>query len=291
MMYSIANEISNFNDQSLTLSILYDELEYALEADATVANEEEKKSIGRMLFEKVEKIIQEIYAIIDRLFSKLGNIIQRIMVTDKGFKKESRTAIKKNKPLEAVKLIAYQYDDSFLENQMSKMTTTVFNILKNLKTDYVSEKNDTTDEPLDMKKKDLYKYILKQVGCPGDITDMNLYYEYLKKGYRGNKKEQLFKASNTQVYYNNTMEYTKLKQVVNAKESIMKQQVSTIKSNLLNIIKNKLAEDAVKKRAVHHSSNVSDLYNLYSTFLSIYIELKIEKILNYRTVMRKLYHF
>ena len=290
MNYSIANEISNFIDQELSISILYDEASYALEAETSVDTAEPKKNFGKTLREKVEKIIKEIYAIIDRTFLKLGNILRKLLVTDEGFKKEVRTAIKKNKPLEAIKLITYQYNDVFLEEQMTRMTSVIFGLIKNLKTDYASEKEES-DEPMDMAKDKLYKHILGKMGCPSDVTDMNLYFEYLKKGYRVNKKEQLFKASETRVYYNITMEYTKMEQVVHAKETLMKQQVTILKSNLSNITKNGLSDETVKYRALKQSANATTLYNIYSTFLSIYIQFRTEKIMNYRTVMKKLYHF
>ena len=290
MNYSIANEISNFMDQDLTLSILYDEISYALEADTSTDNTDSKKSFGRMILDKIEKLIKELYAIIDRTFSKIGSVIKRLIVTDEGFKKEIRTAIKKNKPLEAVKLISYQYDDKFLETEMVNISNVVFKIIRELKTDLSSEKQGNSG-PLDMEKGKLYEYVLKQMGCPDDVTDMRLYYEYLKKGYRGNKKEQLFKASSTQTYYNITMDYNKMDQNIKAKNTLMKQQVSVIKTNLANITKNNLSDDSVKKKALRQSSNATILYNMYSTFLVIYTELKTEKILNYRIVLKKLYHF
>ena len=45
----------------------------------------------------------------------------------------------KNKPLEAIKLITYDYNDNYLEDQMNKMTRECISILTSLKTEYQKE--------------------------------------------------------------------------------------------------------------------------------------------------------
>jgi hypothetical protein len=149
--------------------------------------------------------------------------------------------------------------------------------------------NNVEDHPLDMRKDELYKYILQKAGCPKDVTDINLLFEHMKNLYRGQKRETLYLSKNTSDYYNTTMSYNKLSTLVKAKDTTMRQQVTALKTNLSNITLNDKMDKSVKKRAMKHATNASMLYNFYSSVLSIYIELKIEKILAYRIVLRKLY--
>ena len=59
----------------------------------------------------------------------------------------------KNKPLEAIKLITYDYNDNYLEDQMNKMTRECISILTSLKTEYQKENGAQSEFVLDMEKK------------------------------------------------------------------------------------------------------------------------------------------
>jgi hypothetical protein len=257
--------------------------------ESEVNDEVKKQKIGTIIGDKIKKLMQEIVAIIDRLMSKLKNVIGRILTTDKGFRKQIREAIAKNKPLEGVKLIAYTYNDTELDRIHNKISSVLFKTISSLKTSYTEEMDEDNKHPLDMNKNELYKYILDQAGCPNDVTDLNLFYEYIKKSYRKEKKEILFLSQNTRDYYNITLSYNKIEDTVNKQNTLMRQQVSILRTNLSNISKNSQLPNNVKKRAVKQATNASLLYNFYSSILSMYIELKTEQILTYRIVLKKLY--
>ena len=286
---NIREEYNMFIANEMTLTDIYYPV---LEADETVTSiddDSNKMNFGQMLLQKVNELIKELLAIIERAFDRIWQFLKRVAQTDVGFKDHIRKAIREQKPLEAVKLIAYQYNEGFLNTQMEKVTKVVFDLVTNLKTSYADVK-DGESSPMDLPTKDLYRYIFDKIGCSKDITDMNRYYLFLKHGYRLEKKEMLFKASATREYYNIALGREKLEKVLSAKKQVMKSQVSTIKTQLSNITLNKTTQNDVKKRAMKQYSNASHLYNFYSSFLSIYAQLEIEKMMSYRAVLKKLYH-
>lgn len=288
--------INEFNATESEIRDLYFDYTIALEetmssgSNTTTDDNTNKQSFAKKLIEKVEKIIQELFAIIDRKFSKLTNLMTRVGQTDEGFKREIRTAIKNNSPLEAIKLISYQYDDNALDTDLNNMTNTLLSLIKSLKTGYAEEKRDDNEHPLDMTVDDLYKYVFNQMKCPKEVSSINTYFEYIKNKYRGNKKEQLYASSKTREYYNITTSYSVIKRTLDGKKLLMKQQASVLKANLSSIIKNNMTQNSVKQRAIKQSSNVTNLYNLYTSFLDIYTNLKTEKVITYRIILKKIYH-
>lgn len=288
--------INEFNATESEIRDLYFDYTIVLEegmnsgSDTTIDDNTNKQSFAKKLIERITRLIEELFAIIDRKFSKLFNIMDKVGQTDKGFKQEIRTAIKNNEPLEAIKLISYQYDENSIDTDLNNMTTVLLSLMKSLKTGYAEEKRGDNQHPMDLSSDELYKYIFKEIKCPENVTSINTYYEYIKNKYRGNKKEQLYVSSKTRDYYNITMSYDTVKRTLDGKKLVMKQQASVLKANLNSIIKNNLTQNNIKQRAIKQSTNATNLYNLYTTFLDIYTNLKLEKVMAYRIILKKLYH-
>lgn len=261
----------------------------AMEAEnVTSADDDTKKrNFAQKIKDKLKKLISEIIAIIDRQSSEILSIIKRVLLSDKGFKEACRKAIKDKKPLEAVKLIAYQYDDSFLDTNLRKFENAINSVADlNKLTDLDSENN-----PLDMKNKDLVAYVLREAGCPKDITDTNLYFEFLKKGFRVAKKEQLYKSSETKKYYDITSMYDRINKIANNKQNAFRAKVSKLNTSMNSVITNLQYTDDQKRTCLNRSKNMSHLINTNLSVLSIYVQLKIEQMLSYRIVLKKLYQF
>ena len=286
----IQDTISEFNDIGYSIDDIF--FESAMEADNIIDDDTNKENFAKKLLVTVEKLINEIFAIIDRFISNVKNIFTRIAQTDTGFRDHCRRAMVKNKPLEAIKLITYDYNDNYLEDQMNKMTRECISILTSLKTEYQKENGAQSEFVLDMeKKKDIVQYILKKIGCDDRTTDINLYFEELKKNFRVQKKEILFKASLGNQYYHIATGIDKIESIAKQKQSIMKNQANVIKSDLMNITKNKTTQNDVKRRAVKFYKHAAGVYNFYTSFLKIYIQFKLERALTYRVVLKKLFHF
>ena len=134
----IQDTISEFNDIGYSIDDIF--FESAMEADNIIDDDTNKENFAKKLLVTVEKLINEIFAIIDRFISNVKNIFTRIAQTDTGFRDHCRRAMVKNKPLEAIKLITYDYNDNYLEDQMNKMTRECISILTSLKTEYQKER-------------------------------------------------------------------------------------------------------------------------------------------------------
>ena len=282
-------EESNILDLYFDYTIVLEE-SMSSGTNTTVDDNINKQSFARILIEKIKKIIEELFAIIDRKFLKLSNIMKRVGQTDEGFKREIRTAIKNNKPLEAIKLIAYQYNESVLDTELDKITNVLIDLMKSLKTGYAEEIKEDNKHPMDLSSDELYKYIFSKLNCPDNIESLNDYYEYIKNKYHGDKKEQLFVSSKTREYYNITMKYNSISNTLDGRKLVMKQQASILKANLNNIIKNNVTQNNVKQRAIKQSTNATHLYNLYTSFLDIYTNLMLERVMTHRIILKKLYH-
>lgn len=287
----IVNEtISIYNDISYEIDDIF--MEYAMESEnESVDDNENKENFAKRLLGTVTKLINEIYAIIDRFVNHVRNVLYRVAQTDVGFRDNCRQAMKDNKPYEAVKLIVYNYNDQYLESQVNKITRECTSILTSMNRDYQIKDDESDGDALDMKKKDIVKYILIKIGCPSNVTDMNMYFELIKKNFRVEKKEMLFKASLGNVYYNKALEIENIKKVTHDRQTVMKNQAATIKSELMNIVENNTTQDHVKKRAVRYYRHAAGVYNFYTAFLKVYIQFKIEETLMYRAVLKKLFHF
>lgn len=295
MTIDVNRERDAFLENEITLSILYDNMTYAME-EALQSNGgdeavEQDPTLAKKMADAVMKLINEIKALIDRTITKLTNMLKRVMQSDDGFKGRVRKAMKENKPLNGIKLVAYEYSPTFLETQMNKVSDAIFGLISGLKTSYAEESKEGEELPMDMDAKDLDIYVFKNIGCPSNITNSNLYFEWLKEGYRKNKTEKLFTANDANSYYQITVEYDQIMRVIKGKQTLMNQQVTILQTNLKNITLNKQTQAWVKKRAMKQSKNASHLYNLYTTILSMYTDLRVERILMYRVVLKKLYHF
>ena len=261
----------------------------AMEAEnvTSVDDDTKKRNFAQKIADKVKKLIVELYAIIDRQISKVISIIKRVLQSDKGFKANCRKAMKDKKPLEAVKLIAYQYNNSFLNQAISKFENAMNQLVDMHK---LIELN-SEDNPLDMKSNDLIAKAFQLAGCPNEVTDANLYFEYLKKGFRVSKKEQLFKASETKKYYDITNQYDRINKDANAKQNAFRSRVNKLSTSMNGVIRNMNYTDEQKRTCLNRSKNMTHLVNVHLSVLSIYVQLMVEQMLSYRIVLKKLYQF
>lgn len=271
-------------------------LTYAMEAETIEQvsgdEEEQKKKTSERLINGVKHLVDEIYAIIDRLIHKLNARIQRFLLSDKGFEEQYREARKNNSPLEAIKLITYDYDTTYIDHLNTNFTKTCFSLLSSIDTSYSALANTEKENPLDMSESDLTKYILQRSSVSESISDMNLLFEDMKNSFRRNKKEKLFTASRVESYYTIAVKQKDtIKNTVSEKERLLKGEARKLKDNLNMTIRNRQLPDEMRTRATKQAKNTMNVYNIYSTFLSIYIEMKMEEMLTYRTVLKKLYHF
>lgn len=264
----------------------------ALEANETVTSIDDtsnKKINTSKFIETVEKIIHTLNGIVQRYGEKLGNFIKRVAQTDVGFDKHCRIAIRDNKPLEAVKLIAYDYDIATLKKEIDKISAIVFKTINTLRVD--PNRDENTDTENAEENQDIVLKVLEEAGVPKDVTNVNTYFLWLKNQYRRAKKEILFKASATNDYYKITREFKSIESDSRSRQQKLFQQINPIKTNLEKIVRHPSVQDHVKRQAIQRTKQCTKLFNFYISVLDIYSQMQIERVIMYRSVLKKIYHF
>ena len=289
---TIKSIIDEYNTNEISLECLFCDIEPALEAlNDTGKDDAPGPSVMSNIRQRTKQIVDHLIALINKAFSYLYNSTTKILQTDHGFSDQFRQAVKKQKPLQAVKLIVYNYQDGFLEQEMSKWDNVIQKIIRGIRTDMKSLSLSGNANELDMKASDLTASVLKQIGAPSNVTDMGLYFLHLKRTFRKEKVERLFKSSELRNYYNMTQGCEKLKTVIQTKQSFMRESTQRIKNTLSLVTESHRVNDGMRKRVIKQSSNVTTLCNMYTSFLKAYTQLKTEEILSYRAVCKKLLRF
>lgn len=286
-MNSIKKAIeSNIKDYYNTVYEI--ECTFALPAfEAEIPNQNQTRTTGDRLKETIDKIIKTLAGIIEKFALKLSNLFKSLMQSDTGFIRNCREAMVNHKPLEGVKLIVYQYNDSALDTAADKFTTAITKRMDALKQNFVNKEE---VEGVDTEE-DIIAGVLQDAGAPSDVKNLETYYSYMKDIYRVEKKETLFTAVNSKAYYSIATSATNMRNIMNARQSKLKQYNSQISSGLKNMMNRSDITDEQKSRFVKRSRSLAFLFNTQTHFLDMYLQLKVEKIFTYRAVLKKLYHF
>ena len=289
-------------DQIVTEMTLFDDdvnmlffdvaMEEEVAKNTTQASKEEPGMVDKMI-DTVKKLFIRLNGLIQKNFLKFKNFMMKVAESDQGFENEFRKAFKAKKPLTAIKLVTYDYNPNILDAELLKINKVIqglFNGMVN-KTSYTALSDTTTANDMDRSPEEIYQMIFKEMSCPGDVKDINTYFIHIKNKFRVDKKEILFKSSQTQEYYQMTKQHSMLMEKIKKSEGVVSNQVATMKSNLHNTILNKQSKPEVKKRAVKQCKNLTHIMNFYIRFMDIYMQLNLERLFTYRTVLKKLYSF
>lgn len=287
----LVTEATLFDDE--IDSLFYDiAVEEEVAKDPAQASREEPGVVDKMI-QYIRELFKRLDGLIQRTFMKLKTFILRVAQTDKGFEDNFRKAFKAKKPLEAIKLVTYDYNPDVLQGEMVKLNKAVMDLCNQIakNTSYVALTNPNTANDMDRTPNELYQIILKKMAVPADVKDINTYFLHVKDKYRQEKTEKLFKASETMNYFNITRGSTNLETALKSSQSQISRQIATLKSNLHNTIQNKQARPEVKKRAVKQCKNLTHIMNFYMRFIDLYVQMNLERLFTYRTVLKKLYDF
>lgn len=289
-------------DQVVTEASLFDDdvnflfydiaMEEEVAKNVTQASKEEPGMVDKMI-DTIKKLIVRLNGMIQQNFLKFKNFLMKVAQTDRGFENEFRKAFKAKKPLEAIKLITYNYNPNILDTELEKIGKSVQRLFTGManKTSYTALSDTGTANDMDRTPDEIYQIIFKDLNCPSEVRDIQSYFLHIKGKYRGEKRELLFKSSQTQEYYRITKNHNLLSKKINSQQATITNQVATLKSNLHNTIQNKQSRPEVKKRAMKQCKNLSHIMNFYIRFVDIYMNLQLERLFSYRIVLKKLYDF
>lgn len=258
----------------------------------TQVSQDESGMIDKMI-KIIKDIITKLNGMIQMNFLKFKNYLAKIAQSDNGFKSSFKEAFVKKKPMEGIKLISYDYNPQLLDTELARVNKAVFGLFSNMqnKTSYTALSDPNTANDMDRTPDEIFQSIFKKLNCPPDVKDLSTYFLCIKNKYRSNKREILFTASKTQEYYAITQSHAKLMEKINKSQTLVANQVAVLKSNLHNTIQNKQVRPEVKKRAVKQCKNLSAILNFFIRFVDIYMQLQLERLFTYRTVLKRLYDF
>lgn len=292
----IREELNFYENTKLALECtIYD---YALEAEGDInardnPGEDKGASSGFLLKMRstIEKLIKNLRGIIERCTYTITAAIRKVLLSDKAFDKKLREAMHKNKPLESIKVISYQYNDSFLEGEAQKVISACTSLLSEVKASPADLKN--PDKITIDSTKDIEKDLMQRLRIPAgeNTSSLNSYFLYLKKGFHAEKKEIQISSSDTQKYQNISANYRNIENLINSKTSNMNQQLERAKSIIQRTIDNREVSAELKRRAVKQLQNLGQVFNFYTMFLKMYSQLKIEETMAARTILKKIYQF
>lgn len=289
----LKDEMSFYENTKFALEGVY--FDYAMEAEENINvrdNPGEDKGASSSFLLKIRKTVEEmikrVRGIIERCVLTVSSAIKKVFLSDKGFDKKLNEAMKKNKPMEAIKVISYQYNDQFLDGELQKVTSACVGLLNGVKATPSDLKNPDTTTIDDTREID--KELMSKLHVPSEIgSSLNSYFIYLKKGFHVEKKEILIKASEAQKYQNISMSYKNIEGLINSKTSMMNQQLERVKAVIQRTIDNREVSAELKRRAVKQLRNIGEVFNFYTMFLKMYSQLKIEEIMAARTILKKIY--
>jgi len=281
MIKDIAQEYINCDKE---IDLIISSMAYEAES---VNNEEEKVNKGNILFKKIGDLINKIVAMVERAITNVKNFFQKALLTDKGFTKELREAEVNRRPLNAVKVISYKYIPDYIKGVNSNFKLILEKLINDTNTLYNS--NESKQSPLSLGKSEFISYIFKELKAPSNIDDMTVYFKFLREKFRGDKLELVLKSTELPKYIKITQGYEILKGSLDKDLTFIKLKINKVKNPLKVAVKNPNISDSNKSIIMKKITNLAVLYNLYTNFCNINLELNVEYMLTTRTIVKKFY--
>lgn len=254
------------------------------------------KSILTKLGDQINSILDHITGFIQRVMSRLNQAFKRALLTNKGFKKQLREAETKYKPLSGLQLYTYQYTDKSLFSDyelLTKIFTRVINEIANSFPKLIASQNDDSDSSKQpyflLDTKGFQKYIFSEMKLPENIHDATVYFPYIRKKFRGNKVKRNVMNTEIPAHMKIVDGYDELRRFLNTKSAYFNQHTNSLRLSIKRYIAANDIPVSVKKKLTRTMSNVSQLYNIYSSLTSIYFEMRVEQMLHSRAILKKLY--
>ena len=246
-----------------------------------------KKTFGNVL----KGILETLKNLISKWSIKLKNRLKMMMNTNKGYIKQLNDRMKTVKPGEAIKVVTYAYNIPMIErvyNGVSKQYSTIMNNILNViaNIDKVDPNN-----VLDGKKDNDLIQDMIQAGFKNNSLDSpNKFFTFIRDQFRGESKEILYRREQLPAIIKLSQDYQALSAKLGKEHANANRELNRIKAletkmlyNGNNADKSKLCNDLVKV--------ATKVRNFYQSFISYYMELKLEQILSYRAIVKRFYQF
>lgn len=256
-------------------------IDYAMEAE--VDEEVRKNKTGEKIQDMIFNIIDKMVRAFDELILKLKNRIRVAIATDKGFFKEFSTAEKNRKPLPNIKVINYTYTPEFLSSQYGKLKKLANDLIGEIQSINVKENSD-----LLLSKKDFQKVILDTMQFK-DGEMFSDYLKYVRKEFRGEKKEMVISSNRVGEYKKVVNSYQSIHQALSSDLVNLKSSINNVRSRVKTLVRSQSVSDELKNQYKKQVTNISYFYSLFLSYSNMYFELSIERMLNSRIILKRFY--
>lgn len=266
-------------------------------ADATNLNNESNNLSGvtpatkQKTTDRIRKLLEKLSALIEKVKIKITNRLKLLIESDKGFFNTLHARRASIKPMEGFKAITYTYDENYLNNVVTKIGNDALSTIKQLQ--------NTTSEPVNTRIKEIVQSNNDVIGSVlllpysdednvNNLTVDNFTREMISK-YRKEKKEYLYNKSQIPTLIQMAQSSKALSDDCNQKLNACQNGVNNLKVLMSNVRQQDSREKlvALSNRAV----KATTIYNTYLTILRMYYELKLERSLSARVLLKKFYQF
>ena len=263
-------------------------------------SEELKRSV-----EKVRELLNNMYNIIDSLKRKLNNRIELLKEDESSFDNLLSKKVQSGPVSNTIEVITFSYNNNLLENSVRGLEKDIDECLRSLA--FVSsnnmERSGRLGNILNAPGGQLTSVLFApytQHGANVKVNTAQEYVNYLINNYRGEKREYTYTADQIEKIKQNASKASDIERrmnlfISNIENSFnqfknfdrkMSEVYNSITANV-NINENNKKEQSMY---VENANKANILYNVYSSIISTYYELRLEQSLNYRAILKRFYN-
>lgn len=265
-----------------------DYIQIVMEAD-DIGNPENNTKTSFSVFEKIKELIRKIKSIVSRGILKFKNRMKELFQDSTKFSMTLRSREKEIKPLNAVVVQTYEYNEAFLQAAYQKTFKECMNAIEDLSK--YSAKGDAVGSYGQLNSSEVLKKIWSKA-LNKDFSIAEDVFTYIKEGYRGPKKEKKFLAADApQVCSIAEGKFKLFNDTLFTRDMASMNQSVTSMESLSRIAQNTEVSDEKKRILMRNANTAAKIYSFALTMCSYIHELIIEKLMAYRIIAKKFYQF
>ena len=295
MIITFENSIENY--ENIIREIESVDIHYAIatESDNNEISDDDKKSdsVINKIITAISEMIKIALANLETFKQKLANSFQNFMMTNDGYEKKLRIAETNTKPLNAVRLITYTYNDDILTNTLNKFKPIIDKCISTLEINSEEDLQSSINRKdlLSLSQKDMERQVMAMLGASKENSRIQIYFHELKKEFRGEKKERIIKKSEISSYRKLISNVKQINIELSNLQLYMAKKMNQIESRIKIKMKSRDISQKIKNALKQRLGNLISLYASFTAFLEVYYVMKIEQVLNARVVLKRLYQF
>lgn len=248
-----------------------------------------EKTFGTTLKNIVDKIVTTF----KRLITKLSNRLQLIWESDKRYKKELRTDQISIKPIKGVQVISYRYNTAYLKSVKSELHNAYQKIMIGMTN---MAPTNTVDELKDLKKSNpqaVINIMIQKATKNSSLSSASEFYNEIKNKFRGEKKKMSWTVNQLQTLIAASEELG----TVRATLEKCKSDAQNFQKNLERVVRNYQHQNkgiTDNQEKVKLISQITErglvLSTFYTTAMEYIAELETERVLAYRSIVKRFYN-